>query len=253
MPRIHQYEATVAQTKVNPPEAGYSAEEMAGRRIGPFYEQIARGEEGLGRLENERIEGEKGLLEFARLALYKPQGTTAFKYGGGLKNGEQLEAGGRSPNIAALNYMSQAAPIVSQVAKQLVTQATPQQQDLSSGGHVDYTGKNSPAVQQQNITNDVNNSPFLPQDKQQQYQTDTSFSPNPNTGNGPSGMGYGTGTQQDPNNPGQQLQYDANGNPLTNPGTQGTTNPAPTPAAQQAPSVWDEIGQGQAAGAGGTS
>ena len=121
MPRIATYEAK--DLKLTPSDKGYSAEEMAGRRIGPFYSQAGEAAAKVGRLQEQELDLEgKEITSFLRFqGLYdRSEGGGGVKYGGGLKGMDQLAAGGREPNYAALNEMANGAVGMSRLARNLV-------------------------------------------------------------------------------------------------------------------------------------
>lgn len=88
MAKIVEYDATIAQDKITPTNTGYSATEMAARRIASFAEQEAAGAKEIGALQA-KVTDDAGIQATAFLRL---QGLEASGGGGGLKAG----GGGRT-------------------------------------------------------------------------------------------------------------------------------------------------------------
>lgn len=136
MPRIATYEAK--DLKLTPSDKGYSAAEMAARRIGPFYSQAGEAAAKVGRLQEQELDLEgKEITSFLRFqGLSEASGGGGVKYGGGLKGMKEMAAGGNEPNYAALNEMANAAPGMSKLARNLVNNP---QAGMPKGGPVSDT------------------------------------------------------------------------------------------------------------------
>ena len=126
--KIAKYEAK--DLAIKPSNVGYSAAEMAGRRIGPFATQAADAIKQVANLQAEYLK-DTGAQQtsFARLEGLEHQGEgVAVKYGGGLKDMFQLGAGGNEPNYARLNRLAdlQNGPVnIAAAARHIVRAQSP--------------------------------------------------------------------------------------------------------------------------------
>ncbi len=129
--RISTYE--FHDLKLNPSEAGYSAAEQAGRRIGPFATQAAAAIRQVANLQD-TFDKEAGLQQTSFLRLQGLEEEVANKSGGGvraargLKDMFQLGAGGNEPNYARLNRLAELSdtPVnISRAAHDIVHQQSP--------------------------------------------------------------------------------------------------------------------------------
>jgi hypothetical protein len=164
MARIREY--TAENVKIEPSNAGYSAYEMAGRRIGPFYGQTAQGQRQTGQLQAEEYEAQgKTTTSFLRFRGLEGAGSLAVKYGGGLTGGfggfggegssgnNYYNARANYSNMTAeekartLGETSRGAAGYSRLARNLVSAASPAPaQDVENGVTVLRGGNAAPRV-----------------------------------------------------------------------------------------------------------
>lgn len=132
MPNIRVYDDKTSD-KINPSDTGYSAEEMAGRRIGPAYEELGRAQRESGRLLADQIKAEGSALEFSRFRPVDPVQGPSIRFVGGSKSGggggghkaTGDSSTGRQRSYQDLSQTSQGAPLLSAIAKLLAAQNKP--------------------------------------------------------------------------------------------------------------------------------
>ncbi len=122
MPKIVEYDATIAQDKITPSNTGYSATEMAARRIGSFAEQEAAGTKEVGALQNQydREVGQQ-LTDFLRFKGLEDKSVGVKVSGGG--GGNTLIGTGSNRGIT-YNQLQEAhggPAYLSHVARQAVS------------------------------------------------------------------------------------------------------------------------------------
>lgn len=129
MARIPDYDAP-ASTRITPDSAGFSALEVAGRRIGPAYQQAASDYEKMGKIAAQELDQDKAPLEFSRF-----RADTAAAAGGGFKvkgsfdEGQGHGGAGRASRVGRVAsdsvnaaQMTAGAPGLAQLASQMVKQ-----------------------------------------------------------------------------------------------------------------------------------
>lgn len=128
--KIATYEAK--ELAIRPSNAGYEARQQAGRRIGPFAEAAGRAIKEVADL-NASVEREAGtqataMLRFEGLEQREDGGGVKVKYGGGLKDMFQMGSGGKEPDYARLNRLSelQDGPVaIAAAARRMVNAQSP--------------------------------------------------------------------------------------------------------------------------------
>lgn len=220
MARIKEYKAE--NVELRPVEAGYAAEELAGRRVGQFYTQTAEGEREAGNLKQQGdTEAGKIVDSFLRFSALeaKDSGITIKGGGRGLEGGfggfgGEGGAGSQRDyqpaSIARMGQMSNGGAGLSRIARQLIQQAMPSASvvDPQSGGAMLIDSRKIQTTDQ-----------LATQQEQFQNKTQEEQLKDIQEGKAP-----GLNSMPDPNNP-QTTVGTFNPNP---PGSTGNPLPGPT-------------------------